>query len=88
METKINKNTKKFLLNKSAKKLIEENRQMIKDWQEICHKVLMFRASWGIEVGIILKNTPQEVSGRNLSAGKVDELFNPQEYVNSKTKNN
>lgn len=69
------KETKQFIADKSVKKWIEENKDMLRDYQEICHDILMFKAMWGIEIGIILKNA-EEIKGRELGVGIVEELFN------------
>lgn len=69
------KSKKQFIIDKFAKKWIEENKDMLKDYQEICHNILMFRAMWGIEIGIIFKNS-EEIKGRELGVGIVEELFN------------
>lgn len=69
------KGVKKFLAEKYAKKWIEENKDMLKDYQELCHDLLMFRAMWGIEIGFIFKNS-EEIKGRELGVGIVEEFFN------------
>lgn len=59
----------------------EGTKEMLADYQELCHKLLMFRAMWGIEIGFIFKN-PEEVKGRELGVGIVEELFDAQDFSN------
>ena len=71
------KETKQFLLDKFAEEYIKDNKELLEDYREICESILMFRAMWGIEIGIIFKNS-EEVKGRELGVGIVEELFNAQ----------
>jgi hypothetical protein len=84
---KVSKKTKEFLLRKMTEKWMKENKGMLDDYYEICHKILMFKALWGIDIGIML-NTPKEDKGRQLGKGVSEELFNvsPQEYANKRYK--
>lgn len=80
------KETKQFIADKFAKKWIEDNKEMLADYQELCYKLLMFRAMWGIEIGFIFKN-PEEVKGRELGVGIVEELFDAQATINNLKEN-
>lgn len=77
---RIDKKTKQFIADKFAKKWVEENKDMLKDYQELCHNLLMFRALWGIEIGIVFNN-PKEVQGRELGVD-FEEHFDAQEFTN------
>lgn len=77
------KATKQFLLNKFAEKWIKENKDFVADYQDLCYDLLMFRVKWGIEIGFIFKNT-EEVKGRELGKGIVEELFDAQKFTNKK----
>lgn len=81
------KQEKQFIADKFAKKWIEENKEMLEDYQELCYDLLMFRVKWGIEIGFIFKN-PEELKGRELGVGIVEELFNEQDVADKKQKNN
>ncbi len=74
---KTDRKTKQFLANKFAKEWVENNKDLLKDYQELCHDLLMFRAMWGIEIGFIFKN-PEQIKGRELGVGIVEELFDTQ----------
>ena len=82
----MNKKTKQFIADKFTKKWIEENKGMLDDYRELCEKLLMFRAMWGIEIGFIFKNA-EEIKGRELDKGIVEELFDSQKYTNKKNEN-
>ena len=73
-----NKKVKQFLVQKYTEKWMAENKEFIADYQELCENLLMFHASWGVEIGLIFKNS-NEVKGRELGVGIVEELFNAQE---------
>lgn len=75
--TKSKKQKQEAILRKLTKQWLEDNKEMMEDYQELCHKLFMFRAMWGIEVGFIFKN-PQEIEGRELGVGFVEELFSKQ----------
>ena len=80
--------TKQFIADKFTKEWIENNKEMLKDYQELCHDLLMFRAMWGIEIGIIFKN-PEELKGRGLGEGYApngitEKLFDAQKFTNEK----
>ena len=48
--------TKQFLLKKFTEKWIEENKEFFEDYQEICEDIIRFHLTWGVEIGLILKN--------------------------------
>ncbi len=79
------KKTKQFIADKYTKKWLEENKDFVEDYQELCYKILEFRMMWGIEIGFILKNS-EEVKGRELGVGIVEELFNTKIKQNHDTK--
>lgn len=69
------KQAKQFIADKFIKNWIKDNKEFLDDYEELCKKLIMFRLVWGVEIGIIFKNS-EEVKGRELGAGKVEELFN------------
>ena len=75
------KKTKQFILDKFVEKWVKGNKEMLNDYTEICHDLLFFRAKWGIEMGFIFKNT-EEIKGRELGKGAIEDIFNAQEYAN------
>ena len=77
--------TKRFILDKFTEKWVKENKEMLADYQELCYDLLMFRVKWGIEIGFIFKN-PEEVKGRELGKGMVEELFDAQKFTNKSVK--
>jgi len=80
------KDTKQFIAEKFAKKWVEENKEMLADYQEICHKLLMFRAMWGIEIGFVFKNTEEmapKLGEGYAPAGITEELFDAQKTTNN-----
>jgi len=87
MRKKTSKKTKEFLIRKMTEKYMKENQGMLDDYYEICHKILMFHALWGIEIGIMLNNL-KENKGRELGICISDELFNVdiQKYANKNFK--
>ena len=56
---------KQYLLKLATKKYIAENKELLADYQEICESILMFKAMWGINIGIIFKDC-DEPQGRKL----------------------
>ena len=56
---------KQEFLRKMTKELIEDNKELLDDYLEICHKVFMFNAMWGINIGITF-NPIEEKKGRQL----------------------
>ena len=65
---------------------LNENKELLSDYRELCEDFLFFHAKWGIEIGVILKN-PQENKGRGLGkgyspAGITEELFDAQKTIN------
>ncbi len=80
------KEIKQFIADKYIKKWIKENKELLSDYRELCEEFLFFHAKWGIEIGVILKNT-QENKGRGLGegyspAGITEELFDAQKTIN------
>lgn len=69
------KETKEFIMRKFHEKWIKENKGMMEDYYKICHDILMFKAMWGIGIGIIFKTPAKEEKGRQLGKGITDELF-------------
>jgi len=76
---------KQFILDRFAKKWMEDNDAFLDDYRELCVKLLNFRMMWGIEIGFIFKNS-EEVRGRELGVGIVEELFNAQDFANKAKK--
>lgn len=56
---------KQEFLRKMTKKWIEDNKGVMTDYLEICRKVFMFNAMWGINIGITF-NPIEERKGRQL----------------------
>lgn len=69
-----NKKVKEFLVREYSKKWLSENKELMEDYTEICENIILFHANWGINIGLILKK-PEEVKGRELGVGIVEELF-------------
>lgn len=61
--------TKEFLLRKFNEKWMKENKGMTDDYYKICHDILMFKAMWGIDIGIMLE-TPKE-TGRQRKSSEI-----------------
>ena len=77
----MSKETKQFLADRFVDKWIKDNKEFIDDYQKLCYDLIMFKAKWRVEIGFIFKN-PQEVKGRQLGVGIIEELFNPQDFPN------
>jgi len=65
---------KKQMTDKLVKKWIKDNKEMLDDYYKFCSELLFFKAKWGIDIGIILKDQ-KEIKGRELGVGIVEELF-------------
>ncbi len=83
---KTNLKMKQIMTEELVKKWIKENKELLEDYRELCEKLLIFRASWGIEIGFIFKNS-EETKGRNLKCNAVEELFDAQLETNARIKN-
>ena len=64
----------KFIADRFVEKWIKDNKEFLKDYEDLCVELLMFKAKWGVEIGFIFKN-PEEIKGRELGVGMVEELF-------------
>jgi len=77
--------TTTLILDRFAKKWMKDNDAFLDDYRELCVKLLNFRMMWGVEIGFIFKNS-EEVKGRELGVGIVEELFNAPDFVNKAKK--
>ena len=80
----MNKKTKQFLVNKFAENWMKENKEFVADYSRLCEEILLFRMKWGVEIGIILKNS-EDAKGRELGKG-FEELFDAQAFTEKSKK--
>ena len=71
MKKEINEETKEFLVKKFTEQWLEDNKEFFDDYAEICQKIMELRLFYGVEIGIMLKNS-EEVKGRELGKGFTD----------------
>jgi len=75
------KKVKQLMTQILVKKWIKDNKPLLEDYHKLCNELLFFKAKWGIDIGIILKDQ-KEIKGRELGVGIVEELFDAQKWVN------
>lgn len=75
------RNIKEFLAQKEFRKYCKENKQLIKDYRELCHNALMFKVKWGIEIDLTFKNY-QKLEGRKLDVRVTENIINSQSLIN------
>ena len=63
-----NKKVKEFLVKKYTEKWLEENKEMVGDYQELCELIMLFHANWGVNIGFCFKES-EEIKGRDLGKG-------------------
>lgn len=73
--------TKEFLMKKITDKWFAENKEMVKDLENLATELTLFSTMWGIkfEIGIA---DPEEQKGRELGIGFDDTLEKIQDYAN------
>lgn len=76
------KNSRKFIVDKFVEKWMNENKEMLEDYQKLCLDILIFRDMWGIEISLLLKK-PDEVKlgGRYIPKNLTEKLFNAQKTI-------
>ena len=72
MRKKTDKNVAEFLVKKYTEHWLKENEGMMKDYRGLCEQLILFRANWGIEIGIVFKNAKED---KGSGLGTAEELF-------------
>ena len=75
---------KRLLAQKESEQLIKENEDFVKDYTELCHKVLMMKMMWGVNIGLILKDPDESPKGSGLGEGMVEDLTQLQNELQTK----